>query len=110
MKSSAELSAVPLSSVIIVMVSAVDVLFDTRYVQTIGAPTASTGPVFSSASSSFGGCSGSTALIAFLIVMPMGVPVMRLTAVSATVLPLTQPGTPVVTQRAWTVTVFATVV
>src|SRR5262249_34325238 len=76
----------------------------------IGEPTASTGPVGESASSAGVGCSGSTALIAFLIWMPTPVPVTRLTAVSATVVPLTQPGTPVETQRARTVTVVATVV
>src|SRR6187455_313792 len=99
-----------MSSVITVIVSGVEVVFETRYVHVIGEPTARIGPVGESASSAGVGASGLTALIAFLIRIPTTVlPVTRLTAVSATVVPLTQPGTPVVTQRAWTVTVFACV-
>src|SRR3954469_16265741 len=104
------LLGVPLSSVIPVIVSGVEPGVVTRYVHVIAEPTASTGPVGESASSAAVGCSGSTALIAFLIrIVPTPVPVTRFTAASATVVPLTQPGTPVETQRAWTVTVLATV-
>ena len=100
----------PLSSVISVIVSGVELVVVTRYVHVIAEPTASTGPVGESASSAGVGCSGSTALIAFLIrIIRSPLPVTRLTAVSATVVPLTQPGTPVDTQRAWTVAVLATV-
>src|SRR5213592_314904 len=107
-KSSVPLFGVPLSSVMTLTVTAVVPVVHTRYVQVIGEPTSSTGPVGESASSATVGCSGSTALIAFFTrTTGVPVPVTRFVAVSATVVPETQPGTPVVTQRAWTVTVVA---
>src|SRR5262245_54683457 len=92
-----------------VIVSGAELVLVTRYVQVIAEPTAIAGPVGASASSTVVGASGLPASTAFLIWMPAPVPVTRFAAVSATVLPLTQPGTPVVRHRPCTVTVLVSV-